>query len=116
MKAFGLFSANNYRAAAEAFSSFAVSFPESDYTENARYWLGECYFSEGRFLPAIEAFSTVYSRLNPGKKAPDALLKTGLSWYSLNEAEKGRATMRTLVEKFPGSEAAAKAREYLNRQ
>jgi tol-pal system protein YbgF len=116
MRAFGLFSANNYRAAAEAFDAFTVNYPDSEYTANARYWLGECYFSEGRFKQAIDAFARVIAANPPAKRAPDALQRSGLSWYSLNEPEKGREALRTLIEKYPGSDAAARAKEQLDRQ
>lgn len=109
MRAFGLFSANNYDAAAEAFASFIESYPESEYAANARYWLGECHFAAGRFKPAIEAYAKVLE-MNPGDvRGADAMLKTGLSWYGLNDRDKGEATLRLLQEKYPGSEAAAKA-------
>lgn len=109
MRAFGLFSANNYDAAAEAFASFIESYPESEYAANARYWLGECHFAAGRFKPAIEAYAKVLE-MNPGDvRGADAMLKTGLSWYGLNDRDKGEAILRLLQEKYPGSEAAAKA-------
>lgn len=116
MRAFGLFSANNYDAAAAAFADFISSYPESEHAANARYWLGECHFAAGRFKQAIEAFARVLEmNPSPGRGA-DAMLKTGLSWYGLKEGEKGRATLRALVEKYPGSEAAARAGEELERR
>jgi tol-pal system protein YbgF len=106
IKAFGLFSANNYREAAEAFNTFIATYPESEYAVNARYWLGECYFSLGRYHEAIDSFSRTLE-MNPlPKRAADALLKTGSAWYLLENPEKGAATLRLLLEKYPGSEAA----------
>jgi len=109
MRAFGLFSANNYDAAAEAFASFIDTYPESEHAANARYWLGECHFAAGRYKPAIEAYAKVMEMKPADARGADAMLKTGLSWYGLKDREKGEATLRLLQQKYPGSEAAAKA-------
>src|SRR6185369_11370947 len=84
MKAFGLFSANSFRAAAEAFEAFITSYPESEYASNARYWLAECYFSEERYKEAVASFEKVLESKPSEKRGSDAMLKTGLSWYKLN--------------------------------
>lgn len=113
MRAFGLFSADNYDAAAAAFAEFISTYPESADAINARYWLGECHFAAGRFTQAIEAYAKVLDSRPSPRRGSEAMLKTGLSWYGLNEREKGDATLRALVEKYPGSEAAARASEKL---
>lgn len=116
IKAFGLFSANNYREAAAAFSAFIATYPESEYAANARYWLGECYFSLGRYNEAIDSFSRVLE-MNPlPKRAADTMLKIGSAWYRLDNPEKGAATLRLLMEKFPGSEAAELAGKQLDKK
>lgn len=114
MKAFGLFSANSFRAAAEAFEAFITSYPESEYASNARYWLAECYFSEERYKEAVVSFTKVLESKPSEKRGSDAMLKTGLSLYKLNEQEKGDLTLRALIEKYPRSEAALQAKEQLN--
>jgi tol-pal system protein YbgF len=106
IKAFGLFSANNYGAAVEAFNLFISTYPESEYAANARYWLGECYFSLGRFSEAIDSFSKVLEMQPAPKRAADTMLMIGKSWYRLDNPSKGSATLLLLIEKYPGSEAA----------
>ncbi|NJD90291.1 MAG: tol-pal system protein YbgF [Geobacter sp.] len=115
MKAFGLFSANSYGAAADAFSDFISSYPESEYAANARFWLGECYYSEGRYNEAIEAFTRVLEMKPAEKRAADSILKIGLSQYAINNPAKGASTLKLLLEKYPLSEAATKAKEQLGR-
>jgi tol-pal system protein YbgF len=115
MKAFGLFSSNNYGAAIEAFEAFIKAHPASEYAGNAQYWIGECYYTQRDFTRALEAFNKVLDRYPKGKKVPDALLKVGFSQISLNEPEKARESLETLIEKYPKTPAAAKARERLKR-
>jgi len=114
MKAFGLFSANNYTAAAEGFDSFIAAYPESEYAANARYWLGECHFSEGRYREAIDSFARVLE-LNPDpKRDAEAMLRIGLAWYRLDTPAKGSLVLRRLIEKYPDSDAAVKAGQQLD--
>lgn len=113
IKAFGLYSENNYGAAAEAFSAFIAAYPESEYAANARYWLGECYFSLERYPEAIDSFSLALE-MNPSpKRAADTMLRIGTAWYRLADPAKGAATLRLLTEQYPGSEAAAAAAKQL---
>lgn len=116
IKAFGLFSENNYSAAAEAFDAFITAYPESEYAANARYWLGECYFSLGRYNEAVDSFSRVLE-MNPApKRAADSMFRIGTAWYSLGDTAKGKAAFRLLLEKHPGSEAADLARKQLEKK
>ncbi|NVN98657.1 MAG: tol-pal system protein YbgF [Geobacteraceae bacterium] len=109
MKAFGLFSSNNFSGAAESFNAFVSAYPESEYAPNARYWLGECYFALGRFNEAIGAFERVLEMKPLPKRASDAMLRIGSAWYRLDNQSKGSQTLKLLIEKYPDSEAAAAA-------
>lgn len=116
MRAFGLFSANSYDAAATAFAEFIASHPESEHAANARYWLAECHFAAGRYREAIDAYAQVMQSPPSAGRSADAMLKTGLAWYGLKEEEKGGAMLRALVDKYPASEAATAARAELGRR
>lgn len=116
MKAFGLFSANSYSAAAEAFNSFISVYPESEYAANARYWLGECYFSLGNYKEAIESFTRVLEMSPLPKRGADAMYRIGLAWYRLDNPSKGATALGLLIEKYPGSEAAKMAAEQLGKK
>jgi tol-pal system protein YbgF len=116
MKAFGLFSADNYAAAAEAFNSFIADYPESEHAANARFWLGECYFSTGRYREAVDTFAKVLDSQPSARRAAEAMLRIGLSWQKLDDQIKSKAALRTVVEKYPESEAASQARQHLNQK
>jgi tol-pal system protein YbgF len=116
MKAFGLFSNNNYALAIDAFDSFIKSYPGSEFAGNAQYWIGECHYTQHNFVKALEAFNRVVKNYPNGNKAPDAMLKIGFSHISMNEMSKAKTELQSLIEKYPRSPAAAKARERLSRQ
>jgi len=115
MKAFGLFSANNYTGAVEAFGSFIKTYPDSEYAANAMYWIGECHYTQRNYSQAITVFNRVISLYPKGSKIPDAMLKIGFSYISMNDQARAKSALQSLVDKYPNSPAAVKARERLNR-
>jgi tol-pal system protein YbgF len=114
LKAFGLYSANNFSAAIASFESFLTNNPQSDYAANALYWTGECYYSLSDLPHAQTAFMTVADAYPNSSKAPDALLKLGDTLAALKEKEKAMALFEKIITSYPSSTAAVKARERLN--
>lgn len=114
MEAFGLYSANKYPAAVQAFTSFLQTYPDDEFAVNAQYWIGECYYSQSDFPKSLTAFKKVIENYPKGKKAPDALLKIGYTLFALKEPVQARAALELLIEKFPETAAASKAREKLH--
>jgi len=113
VKAFGLYSANSFPAAIEAFEAFLKSDPKSSYAANAVYWIGECHYSLSGLAKARDAFQKVVNDYSKSSKAPDALLKLGYTLAAMGEKDKAAAAYERLIKTYPGSPAAAKARERL---
>ncbi len=114
IKAFGLYSANNFLAAINSFESFLKNNSQGDYAANAVYWIGECHYSLSDLPKAKEAFQKVVDSYPKSSKAPDALLKLGYTMTSLKENEKANAIFEKIITLYPSSSAAVKARERLN--
>lgn len=113
VKAFGLFSANDYGPAIEAFEAFIRSNPDSEYAGNARYWIGECHFARGNYEPARAAYQAVIDGYPASSKIPDAMLKAGFSLLNMNDQVRGITILNELIRQHPDSPAAASARERL---
>jgi tol-pal system protein YbgF len=113
VKAFGLYSSNNFAAAIDAFQAFLRQAPKSDYAANAVYWTGECHYSLNDLPKSLVSFQTVVDSYPGSAKTPDALLKLGYTQAAMKERDKSVKTFEELIRKYPGSPAAAKARERL---
>jgi tol-pal system protein YbgF len=113
MEAFGLYSADKYPAAIEAFESYLEKYPDTEFAVNAQYWIGECYYSLSDLPKALESFNKVVADYPTGKKVPDAMLKIGYTQLAMKEPDKAATTLRSLIKKYPDSSAAVKARERL---
>jgi len=92
-----------YADAAEEFQSFLQRYPNSEYADNAQYWLGESYYVTRNYDIALTAFQDLLDRFPESPKAPDALLKVGYTHYELEQWDSARAALTQVQEKFPDS-------------
>ena len=110
-----LYSGRDYQKATARFKEFVATYPDHKLAGNAQYWIGECYYSQKRFAEAAEEFAEV-EKVYPGSpKVPAALFKRGLSLAELKRMPEARAALQRVVDNYPQSEEAAKARERLER-
>ena len=90
-----------YADAAEEFQSFLDSYPNSEYSDNAQYWLGESYYVTRNYDIALTAFQTLLDNFPESPKSPDALLKIGYTHYELEQWDAARAALTQVQEKYP---------------
>jgi tol-pal system protein YbgF len=92
-----------YADAAEEFQSFLTRYPNSEYSDNAQYWLGESYYVTRNYDLALRAFQDLLDNFPESPKAPDALLKIGYTHYELEQWDSARAALTQVQEKYPDS-------------
>lgn len=114
-QAFELLKTGGYNQARAAFNDFVVRFPNSAYADNAQYWLGETYYVERQFAPAIAEYEKLVQNYPQSQKLSHALLKIGYSYSELGQIDKARAALQELKSRYPGTAAARLAEERLQR-
>ncbi len=102
-KAFQALKELRYADAAEEFQSFLDSYPDSEYADNAQYWLGESYYVTRNYDIALTSFQELLDRFPDSPKAPDALLKIGYTHYELEQWDAARAALTQVQELYPDS-------------
>lgn len=107
------FKAGDMQKARESFTRFAERYPKHDLTANARYWIGETYYSEKNYEQAILAFQEVIKLYPKKEKAPAALIKQALSFKSLGDVKSARYVLKKLQDEYPRSEEAKKVNALL---
>lgn len=98
---------------ARMFQNFLRDYPASPLVPNAYYWLGESYYVTQNYDLARDAFQTLLSQHPGSRKEADAVLKMGYSQIALGERAAGEASLRDVVARFPGTDAAGKAESRL---
>lgn len=91
----------DYEQAERAFNEFMTSHPGDDLIDNARYWLAESYYVRGQYVQAAEYFVSGYQANASAAKAPDMLLKLGMSLSKLDKNKDACASFAKLLEEFP---------------
>ena len=84
-----------------SFKDFLVSHKDHKLTGNVRYWLGETYYVQGDFAQAAATFLEGYQKAPRGAKAPDSLLKLGMSLTRMEKLPEACATYKKLRTDFP---------------
>jgi len=104
----------NYREALAGFSRLLAMDDKNSLSDNAQYWLGECYYGLGNYNQAVAEFQKVLS-FNRSNKSDAVLLKLGLCYVRLGDRNQARSELQQLIANFPNSQYVDKARTYLSR-
>ena len=102
-----------YAEASRRFQAYLETYPAGTLAPNAWYWLGESYYVTQNYDVALTAFESLLQAFPDSAKAPDALLKLGYCQFELGRAPLGEATLRDVIARYPGSDAARLAQSRL---
>jgi len=111
--AYELFREAKYEKSREAFESFLKQYPESEFSDNAQFWIGECYYFEKKYEKAIIEYDKVVKNFPEGSKVPYALLKQGLSFLQLGDKASAKLLLQQVIKDFPNTSQARIARTRL---
>jgi tol-pal system protein YbgF len=100
-RAFTALKQEQYDDAETNFRAFLENYPDHKLAGNVEYWLGETYFTQGKFQDAAVKFADGYQKRPRGHKAPDNLLKLAMSLGALNKTQDACAVLSELHQRFP---------------
>jgi tol-pal system protein YbgF len=111
--ALGFVEQRNYGEAIPRLRSYLRNYPDTPLSDNAQYWIGECYYEQRDFNNAILAFYDVTRRYPRSDKVCPAMLKQGLAFAELGDAADARIVLERLIQAHPECEEANEARARL---
>jgi tol-pal system protein YbgF len=100
--------------AREMYEEYARRWPSDVRTAEARFRSGEIAFGQKRYRDALLAYGRVAEDFPRAEIAPDAMLGAGEAMLKLDMKEDARAVLEQLVEKYPKSKAAGRAKDRLS--
>lgn len=103
----------NYDDAIPAFQGFLSTFPNSSYTDNAHYWLGQLLFNKQDWDGARQQFESVVTKFSDSPKRADAILKLGMVEKSVNNKAKAKRLFEQVVAEYPDSTPSRLANKQL---
>ena len=90
-----------YVKARDHFTTFITNNPEDKLVPNAYYWMGEAYYAEGNYRKSGETFLKAFQDYPDSPKAPDSLLKLGLSLQSAKQNKQACQSFDELLRRYP---------------
>ncbi len=100
--AFADIRSSKFDSAEAKLKKFMSQYPKHKLAGNAQYWLAETHYVRGDYAGAAQMFAQGYQDYPNGSKAPDSLLKLGLSLSKLGKKEDACLSFGQLQAQFPG--------------
>ena len=114
-QAFDAYKSGETAKARDLFNKFTEQFPDNKLSANARYWIGETYYSEKNYEQAVLEFQRVIKEHSGKEKVPAAMLKQGLCFKELGDTKSAKYILKELIEKFPLADEIPAAKEALQK-
>ena len=93
--------AGDYKLAEQGFQQYIQGFPKGAKAADANFWLGEAQYSQGKFTDSAKTFLNAHQTYGKSPRAPEMLLKLGMSLAALDNTETACATLREVPKRYP---------------
>jgi tol-pal system protein YbgF len=111
--AYELFKEEKFDKARDAFQNFLKQYPDTEYSDNAQFWIAECYYFEKKYENAILEYEKVAKNYPEGDKVPYALLKQGVSLLNLGDKTSAKLILQRVIKDYPNTNQARQAKTKL---
>lgn len=88
-------------------------FPNSVHLDNAYYLTGMLEFQNGQMGESIRSFNVVADRFSKSNKRPAALFAMAVAYNRLNLKNQALRVWQTVIEEYPGSPDAERAKMHI---
>ena len=109
-----LFHSAKYQDAMGIFESLLAQNRNHSLSDNAQYWIGECYYALGNYRAAILAFEKVFS-FSKSNKNDYAQYKLGQCYLKLGDNARAREEFQNLIDNYNNSVLISRAQQHLSR-
>ncbi len=115
-QAYADYARGNFDLAIQQYEQYLSAYPDTDLSDNAQYWIGECLYSQQKYTEALAAWDELFRRYPGSDKLPDARYKKGAALERLGRRSQALIEYRAVANRYPNSEAGRKAREKITPQ
>jgi tol-pal system protein YbgF len=94
----------DYALAEQGFTQYLSEFPEGERAADASFWLGEAQYSQAKYTESAKTFLNAHQTYAKSPKAPEMLLKLGMSLAALDNSETACATLGEVKKRYPNAQ------------
>lgn len=115
MAAYSFVEKREFRKAELALQEFIQQYPQSGYTPNAEYWLGEVYLQQKNYSSAMAHFENVVNNYQSSNKHAASLFKLGVSLAENGQIQDAKIKYQAVIQQYPDSDTAKLAQQQLSK-
>jgi tol-pal system protein YbgF len=108
--AYSDYTKGRYPLAIQGFQEYLAAYPNTDLSDNAQYWVGECYYAQKKWPDAIAAFDKLNKQWPRSDKAAAGFLKKAYAMTEVGSKAEAVVQLQYVIHEFPSSEEARLAR------
>jgi tol-pal system protein YbgF len=109
------YASGQWALAIQGFETYLKTFPKTDKSDDAQFYIGEAYSLDGKFKEAIASYDRVINDYPQGDRVPDAFYKRGLAYSRLGQMDKARESFEAVIKNYPNAEGSRLAKQVLDR-
>ncbi len=113
-ESFELIRTGDYEAAEVSFANYIKTFQDSDFIDDAKFWLAQSMYSQGEYNSALELFEEIQTEYPQSEKIMESILKSGFCHFELGNIDKSIQIFKKIIAEYPNSSVARLAFEKLN--
>ena len=113
--AFGLLKEGRYSKSITEFEVFIKKYPDSKFSDNAQYWLGEANYVSRNYKIALNEFQRLIAKFPDSTKISGARLKIGYTYFELKNWSAASESLQQVIKLYPNTTVAKKANDRLQR-
>lgn len=103
----------DYGRAVQSLRRYVGKNPTGEAVPNAQYWIGESYYSQGKYNEAILAYNEILVAWPKSDRVPAALLRQATAFSNLGDKIDARLILQKLISDHPGTQEAEQAKNQL---
>lgn len=107
-RSFALLKQQKYANSAALFQKFLDQYPNHKLAGNAIYWLGETHYVRGEYGQAAQIFAKAYQKYPDSTKAPDNVLKLGMSLAGAKKKDEACIALKQVGVEHKDAKAVVK--------
>jgi len=113
-QAFKDMASGNFELAILGFNEYVKTFPTTDLTDDAQFWIGECYYRQQNYEAALDEYSKIETGYTDSDKLSMTLYKLGRCHEEAGNRTKARSYYQKTLEQFPESTSAELSKQKLD--
>lgn len=106
LAAYELVKNKQYEDALMAMQAFVNQYPQSGYTANAQYWLGELFLVKKDYPQAINHFEAVLEHFPSSSKSAASMLKIGYALAAEGKIDEAKQKLQQVIKNYPDTNTA----------